>query len=496
VWLLLTFQAVSATDEAALLDLTARLPGAEMPLREHYPTAVAWQAACDTHAQLWHAWRTASPAQPLEAYRAACAHATHLRRTLAAERRELTIAVGLVSRSERLPARIVKGLRACEVWRFTPGKPAPLEAWLAKSREKHARLVRQGKHAEAAHLEAVRQWVQTLIAQWSAALKARRQERRPWGWQWIWIAPDCKTTHDDFDFQLRLHLLREQMVEDTSQMRLALDRYMRQFRSKTEEARQAALLGVWQRHALPEDPGALRKYIAATIQGEDATLERTQRTPGSPSSLSPEEADALRAAKTLGKPQQQAMRLAGDAQEFRVDTLERLLASEAPHGQWTPSRDTLYDWITTGHRWYGPLPARRQGKALYVPAAGLELLRTIVRDENRYRHLWEEGRQRGISEANLKKLFQRLRSQETQPGAKQPLPDWEAIAAHIQSRGTCAGTQECSGPHAEAEEALFHEDQIAAVEECLATAELGSAAWIAAWDALQRLRHRQQDGPP
>lgn len=174
-YLLLTFQAVSATDEAALLDLTARLPGAEMPLRAHYPTAAEWQAACDAHAQLWNAWRTAYPAHPLEEYRAACAHAAQLRRTLEAGRRELTLAVGLVNRSERLPACIVKGLRACEVWRFTPGHPAPLDDWLAKSSAKHASLVRQGKHPEAAQVEAVRQWVQTRIAQWPAELKARRQ---------------------------------------------------------------------------------------------------------------------------------------------------------------------------------------------------------------------------------------------------------------------------------------------------------------------------------
>lgn len=285
------------------------------------------------------------------------------------------------------------------------------------------------------------------------------------------------------------------MVEETAQIHRFLNRYMHQFQSKTEEARQAAFLGVWQRHALPEDPGSLRQYIATTVRTQQATLDKAQRTPGAPSSLSLEEAEAIRAAKTFGRPQQQAMRLAGDEQELRVDTLERLLAIDAPHGQWTPSRDTLYDWITTGHRWYGMLLVRRRKKAIYVTAGGLELLRTIVRDENRYRHLWEEGRHRGMSAASLTKLFQRHRGPERRPGAKYPLPDWEAIAAHIQSHGTAAGTQECGGTHAGAEEALSHDDRIAAVEERLATAEPGSAAWIAAWDALQWLRHRPQEGP-
>ena len=68
--------------------------------------------------------------------------------------------------------------------------------------------------------------------------------------------------------------------------------------------------------------------------------------------------------------------------------------------------------------------------------------------------------------------------------------------AHIQSHGTATGTQECGGTHVGAEEAMSHDDQIAAVEERLAAAEPGSEAWIDAWDALQQLlQERPQDGP-
>jgi len=106
--------------------------------------------------------------------------------------------------------------------------------------------------------------------------------------------------------------------------------------------------------------------------------------------------------------------------------------------------------------------------------------RTVAQPKHRRAQLFEEGKRRGMSVANLKKLFQRKKKSDG-------TPDYEAIEAHIKRQDKEAKTTVASA------DAMSLEVQIVAWEERLAEAPLGSDAWCEAQDALQRLRQLQQD---
>jgi hypothetical protein len=153
-----------------------------------------------------------------------------------------------------------------------------------------------------------------------------------------------------------------------------------------------------------------------------------------------------------------------------VATAVKILAA-ASNGQWTPTKDTLYDWINTGDRWYGKVNVVHDRRhRIRVTEAGLTQARRIVTAKHQHARLLEKAKAHDFV-SGFQKLLQRKK---TPDGT----PDWEAIAIHMQSRFS--------------DEEVSLEEHIAECQARLAEAEPGSDEWIGAHDALQRLRQMQQ----
>ena len=89
--------------------------------------------------------------------------------------------------------------------------------------------------------------------------------------------------------------------------------------------------------------------------------------------------------------------------------------------------------------------------------------------------LRNQGKKLGMSADAIKKLFLRKKKPDG-------TPDWEAIEAHINRRGSNAAT----------EDAVSLEEQIATLEALLAEPALGSQEREEVLDKLRQLRQRQQ----
>jgi hypothetical protein len=109
--------------------------------------------------------------------------------------------------------------------------------------------------------------------------------------------------------------------------------------------------------------------------------------------------------------------------------------------------------------------------------------RTIVQPKHRRAQLFAEGKKRGMSKDNLKKLFQRKKNPDG-------TPDFEAIEARINRPNRVTETTMVS------EDAMSLEAQRVAWEERRAEAPLGSDAWCEAQDALQRLQQSRPGTHP
>lgn len=325
------------------------------------------------------------------------------------------------------------------------------------------------------------------MAQWPAALQQRRKERRSWGWKELWIDPK-RTSMDDVRFMLALYHCQElhsqwrDIPQDLHEF--LTNRVNKRFRSVVkgqvdeklkEEVCADALWGVLQRHALPERCSSPSVYIDTTLRGVWATAKRKEAKPGARSALSPEEAEEIQA-KGYRKGGGRTTLFNEAEWGYSVDEVVRILEIEAQEREWVPSRDTLYKtWIKKGHRWYGKISVLYTNKRpVRVTEEGLAQLRTIIKDENRYRKLRKEAGECMGNEAR-KKLFQRKKK-------SNDIPDWEAIKSHIESRARRKGIAAPSVP------AISVEEQIAERKARLAETEPGSDEWAEAHDALRQLQ--------
>jgi hypothetical protein len=170
--------------------------------------------------------------------------------------------------------------------------------------------------------------------------------------------------------------------------------------------------------------------------------------------------------------------LAEDRQERsgggQARTGNRLIAQVATRLEaegFSISEQTLYRWQAKG------ILCGQNPEDLLVQAW------TVAEPKRRRAKLRKEGKTRGMSDDNLKKLFQR----KTMPDGT---PDFEAIEAHINGHDKEAEAMTSST------DVMSLEAQIVACEERLAEAPLGSDAWCEYQDALQRLQQLQQGTHP
>ena len=153
------------------------------------------------------------------------------------------------------------------------------------------------------------------------------------------------------------------------------------------------------------------------------------------------------------------------------DQLIQQVATRLEAEGFSISEQTLYRWKAKGSL------CGQNPEDLLVQA------RTVAEPKCRRAKLRKEGKTRGLSDDNLKKLFQRKKRPDG-------TPDFEAIEKHIKRHDKVAEAMAAS------EDALSLEAQIVAWEERKAEAPPGSDQWCEAQDALQRLQQPQQDTHP
>jgi hypothetical protein len=335
--------------------------------------------------------------------------------------------------AQQFVQRIWKGLRANETWRFSPGKRPPLEEAILRLEKVIERLKQHGKRDEAAELEAAGQRLVAKMEAWPTAVQQRRQERQPWGWKLLWVDPQ-ETPVEDIQFLLVLYLLQEQMVECTPAIVKSLARFMRRFKGAVPhedrplkgptrlEGGGIVIVHLLQRFALPEEWKSLRKYIAATLRGPQVSAARkaaedVAQQPG----LSSDEAEEVQQRKRQGRPSRNPEPIFASPEAHHqgyhsVDDVVRILRTEAIEGDWVPSRDVLYDWITKGE--VASTQDRRGRK--WFNGGGLAQIRLRVHAKNQRKQLRKQGKALGLSPAATKKAIYR--------GCKTG-KSWDAIAA-------------------------------------------------------------------
>jgi hypothetical protein len=188
-----------------------------------------------------------------------------------------------------------------------------------------------------------------------------------------------------------------------------------------------------------------------------------------------EEAGGVLQAQKRGKRRKWASLSVGEDQYYSVDAVVRILAME-PEERWTPSRDTVYDWIKKGHRWYGKIDVIRDSRGRpHVTDQGLAQVRMIVQAENRHQRLLKQAR----SSHSFKQLLRRKKNPDG-------TPDWEAIEVSIAR----------SSNKAEAEDVMPIEEQIDVCRAWLVNVDPGSDQGIALRDKLQELQKLQHGAHP
>lgn len=257
----------------------------------------------------------------------------------------------------------------------------------------------------------------------------------------MWIDPR-KQEPDDIRMLLLLILLQEGMIGDETtrhEMELWSVSYLRgHWSGLSDDTAYEVLLRLQRNFVWPEDWRAFLKHTRQVVRGVLAEEYQGQAGRGK----------ARTGTRLI---QQVATRLEA----------EGLATSE----------QTLYRWKAKGIL-YG-----RNLDELMVQA------RTVAQPKHRRAELFEEGRKRGLSDDNMKKLFQRKKKPDG-------TPDDEAIEAHIKRHDKETKSM------ASTMDVLSLEVQRVAWEERQAEAPLGSDAWCEAQDALQRLQRPQSSTHP
>jgi hypothetical protein len=224
---------------------------------------------------------------------------------------------------------------------------------------------------------------------------------------------------------------------------------------------------------LPTSPYSLPDYIRHTARD---IRRRVQRQEEQPSLIQARvRGTGVLPTETREQSWKRSIFFPKGEQRYNVDQAVQILVRESPEDAWVPSRDTLYDWINKGHRWYGKPRTVCVRDSIFVTEDGLARIHVIIREEREHHRLQEKAHTHGVSRSNFKKLLQRN---------KQPdgTPDWRAIEAHV-DRYKRTEKEEPEGSF---------EEQIAELEAGLYTADSDQREVIL--DALQQLRQRQH-GP-
>ncbi len=257
----------------------------------------------------------------------------------------------------------------------------------------------------------------------------------------LWINPH-KQKPDDIRIQLLLILLQEGMIsDDTTRHELelwAIGYLRRYFRRLSDNTAYEVLIRLQREFVYSEDWRAFLKYTKQVVHG--VLIEERKEQAGG------------KHVYTGNRPiPQVVVRLKAEGLSISVKT--------------------LYCWQAEG------ILCGQNLEDLLVQA------RTVAQPKHRRAELFEEGKKRGMSEDNLKKLFQRKKKSDG-------TPDYEAIEAHIKRHDKEAKTT------ASSTDAMSLEARIVVWEERLAEVPLGSEAWCEAQDALQRLRQLLQGAHP
>jgi len=132
---LVTFhQTLSPDRDDEYRALASQLPALEPPLRASYATEAEWLDAYRAHLRTWDTWREAHPADWRSAYGRVCDRQRALAEARQQPRKTFTVTVRLHGRAQRVPKKVMKGIRTAETWRFDPKRHSPLEEALANDR--------------------------------------------------------------------------------------------------------------------------------------------------------------------------------------------------------------------------------------------------------------------------------------------------------------------------------------------------------------------------
>lgn len=369
-------QEISPDIEAECRALASQLPALEPPQPGSYATRAEWLEALAADFPIRFAWRKAHPDDWEDAYHRACDRRRELEQVRRQPCKRYTVDVGREGRTQRLQPKFLRTLRNVETRRINPKRPLPLEEALASAERNIVRLQAQGKFEDAAKLEASRQSLVARMASWRPEVQQRRQARKPWGRNALWIDPD-QTPRDDVRFVLVVYLLQEQMGECTPEMARFLQRYMGQFRHAASWEERELLQGehtrfllegggeglaaILRTYAHPEHWKGHRQFIARTLDGRWRTAARKEgEQSGQGLAVSPR-SDGL----------------------YSVHDVVGILAREASEDQWRPSPDWLHDRMKDRRL---PFVFDARGwKCLDEP--GLQCARKLVKDENDRRAL-------------------------------------------------------------------------------------------------------------
>lgn len=224
-------------------------------------------------------------------------------------------------------------------------------------------------------------------------------------------------------FTLALYLLQAHVMECSAVCSRFLATYMRQFKCAVthEEERLLEKRFQWDQggtgfahvlrsHAQPEDARALRRYIARTLRGREASEVRI-RAAREQNVLVPDLDKVQRnhLLKNQGQPDPYWNPHTPGAEEpstaSLVDEVVRMLREEGARDEWVPSRDTLYDW---GNRGQFSWCRDGQGRKA-LDAHGIAQGRNLVQAKRAHRALVQRALAAGMSRQAIKKAHQRGR---------------------------------------------------------------------------------------
>jgi hypothetical protein len=360
----------------------------------------------------------------MAAYQRAAERRVSLQAELTQQRqsgRTCMVEVGIHGREPHLPPRFIRALRKVDAWRVNPQQSDPLAALLA-DRRPIERLRARGKLAEAAAMEAAVEQLAAHMASWSARVQEDRRARRLWGEKPLWIAPK-ETSLADVQWMLAVYLLQAEVLDWSPTLSRFVAGYMGQFRYAVTAEERALLpehlqldrggpgfAHLLHTYAQPEDARALRRFIARTLHGRQASEARKredQRHLLVP--MDAEDAVAIQTEKGHSQPDPESEVLAPRADDgpanYLIDEVVRMLRAEAAEGEWVPSRDTLYDWGNRGwFSWARDLHGRKT-----LDTAGLERVRALIQAKRAQLAIRHRGRTAGMSQEAIKKAHQRGR---------------------------------------------------------------------------------------